>query len=159
MEADARTLGQGVALDETKPRVETRPIASESALMKAIQTLDLKFWTMFIMMIGMYVTTIVGIITIINTTNERLDTLETNLIMRIDGTNERIDSTNERLDTLETNLIMRLDATNKRIDTLGSNLNARIDMLGSDLNARIDMLGSDLNGRLDGTNERIDKLQ
>ena len=133
MEADARTLGQGVALDETKPRVETRPIESESALMKATQTLDVKFWAMFMMMIGAYVMVIVGIVMINNATNERIDALKTSLNARIDATNKRINATNERI-----------DATNKRIDTLGSNLNARID---------------GTNGRIDGTNGRISKLR
>ena len=140
MEADARTLGQGVALDETKPRVETRPIASESASVKATQTLDFKFWAMFMMMIGAYVMVIVGIVMINNATNERIDALKTSLNARIDATNNRIDATNKRINATNE----RIDATNKRIDTLGSNLNARID---------------GTNGRIDGTNERIDKLQ
>ena len=140
MEADARTLGQGVALDETKPRVETRPIESESALMKATQTLDVKFWAMFMMMIGAYVMVIVGIVMINNATNERIDALETNLSARFDATNKRIDATNERIDATN----KRIDATNKRIDTLRSNLNARID---------------GTNGRIDGTNGRISKLR
>ena len=151
MEAEARTLRQGVALDETKPRVETRPTASASALMKAIQTLDLKFWITLIMVIGMYVTTIVGIITIINTTNERIDALEANLIMHIDGTggHEHIDRINKRNDTLGSGLNAR--ATNERIDAT----NKRIDALGRGLNARINAA----NDRINATHERIDKLR
>ena len=140
MEADARTLGQGVALDETKPRVETRPIASESASVKATQTLDFKFWTAMIGIIGAIVTTIVGIVMITNASNERINTLETNLNARLDATNERIDGTNKRI-----------DGTNERIDTLGRDLNARLD----GTNERIDAT----NKRLDATNERLDKLR
>ena len=98
------------------------------------------------MVIGMYVTTIVGIITIINTTNERIDALEANLIIHIDGTggHEHIDRINKRNDTLGSGLNARIDATNKRIDALESGLNARID---------------GTNKRIDSTNKWIDKLR
>ena len=135
MEADAPALGQSdkvVALDKPKTRVEPTAIASDAASMKAAQRLDLKFWATIIMII-------VGVLAIINTSNVRIDRLETSLNMRInrleDNMNNRIveseTRTNQSLDRLETSLNTRIDDTNKLIGVLLDLLQKEVSLGGS----------------------------
>ena len=71
----------------------------------------------------------------------------------------RIDATNERIDGLKTDLVVRIDRVNAdlgaRIDRVNADLGARIDRVSTDLGARIDRT----NERIDRTNERIDGMQ
>ena len=97
------------ALEQTKvatnPREETRPIASEATSMETTQKLDLKFLVTIITIIGGIITIIGGVIAIINSSNDRVDRLETTMNMRINR--------------LEDNLSMRIveseNRTNKSI--------------------------------------------
>ena len=114
MEADAQALGQSDKvddLDKPKTRVEPRTIASDAASMKIAKKYELvkeclKFLLMTIMII-------VGIVTIIGASNNRINRLEANLNMRIVESEYR---TNQTIDRLGTSLNTRIDDTNKRID-------------------------------------------
>ena len=102
-------------------------------------------------------------------TNERMDTLRTELSGRIDAlrtetsghigalrteTNERFDQMNGRIDALHTETNERFDQMNGRIDALRTETNERFDQM----NGRFDQMNHQTNGRFDQTNGRIDEL-
>jgi hypothetical protein len=71
----------------------------------------------------------------------------------------RLDSTNERLDSINSSLSDRIGSLDVKIDAMGNSLGARIDAVNNSLGARIETINESLSARMDllsGNVEAVD---